>query len=172
MVRRFFYFTVVAMMATLFASCSEDQTSLSIEDIPGKAKIMGFVTYNSGAANSNDGTTQRNVMLPATGKTIYVEISNASFKGSAGGVTTYKTTTDAKGKFEIEIPAVSYTDVTIKAAGFEGTQKKTVTDGLPATNTLASVEGFFGMISRNVTVSVNETILENMSYNNFTPYNN
>lgn len=171
MARRLFNFMVVAMMATLVVSCSEEQTSLSIEDIPGKAKVMGFVTYDSGATGSGI-NVQNNRMLPASGKTIYVEIDNDSFKAGAEGVTTYETVTDANGKFEIEIPAVQSTFITIKAAGFEGTQKKLVSNEATGGNTLTSVEGFFSTAHVRSSVSANETIVENISYYDFTPYAN
>ena len=89
-----------AIVALGFSSCSEDQTSLSIDNIQGKA-----------------------IIKPVMNTTVYVMINNSSFNNNSssyGGYTTLETTTDAQGKYEIEIPAVENgVTVTIKAKSFE-----------------------------------------------------
>ncbi len=79
---------------------------MSLEDIPGKAKIIGSLTYDAGQAYMNGEYVQQ--IKPAAQKVVYVRVSNASLSptGLAAGFTVYETTTDESGSFSIEIPAI------------------------------------------------------------------
>ena len=110
-----------AIVALGFSSCSEDQTSLSIDNIQGKAIIKGSFVYDDNKTSSS--STAVNTEKPVMNTTVYVMINNSSFNNNSssyGGYTTLETTTDAQGKYEIEIPAVENgVTVTIKAKSFE-----------------------------------------------------
>lgn len=114
----------VGLIATaLFSGCSEDQSSISINDIQGKAKIIGNLSYSEGQAF--EGGRFVELVKPAAEKKVYIEVSNASLSpnGSAQGYTLYETVTDGEGNYEIEIPAVAKTagtSVTIRTEDFVG----------------------------------------------------
>lgn len=135
----------VAVATLAFTSCSEEQTSLSINDIPGKAKIIGSFTYNDGQTTSS--STTANSDKPVMNTTVYVKISNASLSPNSGnGYTIFETTTNANGEYEIEIPAVETgTDVTIQAASFIGKKYTTSTSGSTTTggNKIITKEGVY-----------------------------
>lgn len=106
------------LVAALFAGCSEDQTSLNINSVPGRAKIIGSLAYSEG--NVLDNGAFKELIKPAANKEVAIEIPNSAFNASAAGVTTFTVTTNAEGKYEIEIPVVNNTTVTIKPADFTG----------------------------------------------------
>lgn len=114
----------VGLIATaLFSGCSQDQSSISINDIQGKAKIIGNLSYSEG--QTYEGGKFVELVKPAAEKKVYVEVSNASLSpnGSAQGYTLYETVTDAEGNYEIEVPAVAKTagtSVTIRTEDFVG----------------------------------------------------
>jgi len=114
----------VGLIATaLFSGCSQDQSSISINDIQGKAKIIGNLSYSEGQAYESGKFVE--LVKPAAEKKVYVEVSNASLSpnGSAQGYTLYETVTDAEGNYEIEVPAVAKTagtSVTIRTEDFVG----------------------------------------------------
>lgn len=111
----------VAMLGT---SCSEDQTSLTIEEIPGTAKIMGQISYQTGTEWNATASSIDDKFAVAANKKVIIEITNSELKSGAQGITVYETTTDAKGNYEIEIPiAKPSMNVTIKAETFAGEMK-------------------------------------------------
>lgn len=113
---------IVAIAAVAFSSCSEDQTSLSINDIKGTAQLIGSFTYDDGQTVSSSLTNATSVK-PAMNTKVYVKVSNKSLdsNSNAKGYTIYEATTDAQGEYKITIPAVETgTDVIIQAASFEG----------------------------------------------------
>ena len=119
-------FTAMAIAACVFSSCKEDQTSLSVDSLPGKAKIMGRLVYNDGRTTTGSSSS---VDQPAANTTVYLEIDNSSIKAQASGVTVRTTTTDADGYFECEIPTNDEgVDITIKGAPFEGVYYTSSTD--------------------------------------------
>ena len=111
------------LVAALFASCSEDQTSLSISDIPGTAKVIGKLTYSEGESYNTITSQLVTNIIPARGKKVFVQVSNSSLdpNGEADGYAVYETTTDDKGEFEVEIPAViDGVSVSVRAESFTG----------------------------------------------------
>ena len=113
-------FSIIAM---LFASCSEDQTSLNINSLPGKAKIIGSLTYSEGTTLTEGGQFVE-LIKPAANKEIIFTIPNEAYTGNAEskGNSVFKTKTDANGKYEIEIPAsiVKATPISIQPVDFTG----------------------------------------------------
>lgn len=122
-IRLFLAAVTVAMLGT---SCSEDQTSLTIEEIPGTAKVIGQVFYQTGI-EWNVTTSQQEIKYAvAANKKVIIEVQNSEFKpGAANGITVFETTTDAKGNYEIEVPisGIGSMKATIKAETFTGDQK-------------------------------------------------
>lgn len=136
---------IAVVIATLaFTSCSEEQTSLSIDDIPGKAKIIGSFTFNDGQRTSSSSTS--NVDKPVANQTVYVKIQNASISPShtGNGYTTFETTTNANGEYEIEIPAVE-TGVTviIQGAPFIGKKYSTSSNTITGGTTITTKDGVY-----------------------------
>ena len=94
-----------ASALVVFSSCLKEQTGLSIEDIPGKAKIMGRLSINEG--QTYEGGKFVDLKKPAANVEVIVKVSNSSLSPtSADGYTDYKTTTNEDGSFEVVIPAV------------------------------------------------------------------
>ena len=78
-----------AIVALGFSSCSEDQTSLSIDNIQGKAIIKGSFVYDDNKTSSS--STAVNTEKPVMNTTVYVMINNSSFNNNSssyGGYTT------------------------------------------------------------------------------------
>ncbi len=112
---------VIAIATMAFTSCSKDQTSFSIDDIQGKARIKGTVFYSEGTNNRGD-----EIIKMATNTTILVKIDNSYLSpiGNAEGTTTFETVTNGKGEYEIEIPVLEKGAlVTIQPQAFIGKQK-------------------------------------------------
>ncbi len=112
---------VIAIATMAFTSCSKDQTSFSIDDIQGKAKIKGTVSYSEGYDR-----TGNKIIKMATNTTILVKIDNNDLSpiGNAYGTTTFETVTNGKGEYEIEIPVLEGgAFVTIQPQDFIGKQK-------------------------------------------------
>ena len=77
-----------AIVALGFSSCSEDQTSLSIDNIQGKAIIKGSFVYDDNKTSSS--STAVNTEKPVMNTTVYVMINNSSFNNNSsnyGGYT-------------------------------------------------------------------------------------
>lgn len=130
-----------AITALFFVSCSEDQTSLSIDDIQGKATLIGSFTYDDNQSTSSSSTSSATSEKPVMNTTVYVKIANSSLdpKENATGYTVYETTTDANGEYKIEIPVVETgTEVTIQAESFVG--KRYESTGFGSTNTTVTTK--------------------------------
>ena len=97
---------LLASALVVFSSCLKEQTALSIEDIPGSAKVMGILTYNKGQAY--EGGKFIELKEVAAGVEVIVKVHNErlSPKGNATGTTDYATTTKEDGSFEVIVPAV------------------------------------------------------------------
>ena len=112
-------------LSALFSCQKAEQTSISMDDIAGKATISGVLTYVSGQELAADGTL-KDVVTPAEGVNVVVDVSLSSLDpwGNSDGYKTYSTTTDSDGMWSVEIPTVddgAY--VNIKPASFSGTYK-------------------------------------------------
>lgn len=97
---------LLASALVVFSSCLKEQTALSIEDIPGSAKVMGILTFNKGQAY--EGGKFIELKEVAAGVEVIVKVDNASLSpnGNATGTTDYATTTNEDGSFEVIVPAV------------------------------------------------------------------
>lgn len=95
-----------ASALVVFSSCLKEQTALSIEDIPGKAKVVGYLTLNKGIAY--DGGKFSELKAPAADREVIVKVNNKSLDSHAdpNSWTDYSAVTNAEGFFEVVIPAV------------------------------------------------------------------
>lgn len=119
--RKFAVFTAVIAAMMVIPGCSEDQSSLSLEDFPGKAKLSGTLSYNEGQAYSNGKYTELNKV--AANMPLNVLIRNSALVAGAKGYTTLETVTDAEGKYEIEVPVPDGgITVRLRASSFTGTR--------------------------------------------------
>lgn len=149
---------VIAIATMAFTSCSKEQTSLSIDDIQGKARIKGTLTYSEGFDKN-----YREISKTATNTTIWVKISNASLspKGQAHGYTTFETATDAKGEYEIEPPvSENGTNIIIQPQAFTGKRYDRPAD--------ETIEGVFEKEVTLYSVTPNQIKCMNIKYG-FTP---
>lgn len=113
---------VIAVSVSLVSACTKEQTSLSIDDISGRAKIIGSYFYDAGQDYVGGKYVQ--LIKPAANVTIFAKISNASLSpnGESTGYTTYSTVTDDDGKFEFVLPATNKgVSVSISPKPFQGT---------------------------------------------------
>ena len=163
---------IAVVIATLaFTSCSEEQTSLSIDDIPGKAKIIGSFIYNDGQRASSSSTS--NTDKPVANQTVHVKISNASISPNhtGYGYTTFETTTDANGEYEIEIPAVE-TGVTviIQGAPFIGKKYSTSGNTITGGTAITTKDGVYEATPITKTAKPNDIIAAGKTIYGFTPF--
>lgn len=165
---------IVAIAAVAFSSCSEDQTSLSINDIKGTAKLIGSFTYDDGQATTTSSSSSTTSEKPAANVKVVVYISNASLdpKSDATGYTTYETTTDAKGEYEIVIPAVETgTNITIQAAPFEGKHYYSSNSSSSSSSSAPVVkEGVYSVIYITGSVKPNDIIAVGKAEYGFTAF--
>lgn len=108
----------------VFSSCLKEQTGLTIEDIPGTAKISGKLMINEGQAY--EGGKFVELLKPAANYELIIKVSNNSLSPtSAQGNTDYTVTTNEDGTFEVVIPAVDAgVDCEVVAPAFLGKQTK------------------------------------------------
>ena len=103
-----------------FSACSEDQTAFDIEKVPGRATVQGTVTYNEGATVSGGKLSYS--YKPAADLKVFITVSNSSFDDNLAGTTVFETTTDANGKYSLEIPVPDYSvNISVRTAQFKGT---------------------------------------------------
>jgi hypothetical protein len=125
----FLKFASLMSALLILTACTPEQSSFDVEEIPGKAKIMGTLSYDAGQSYSNGKYVQ--LFKPAANVKVYVKVSNASLSpnGKATGYTYYETTTNAEGVYQIEVPAVEVngaTTVKIAPEAFMATYSKVV----------------------------------------------
>lgn len=128
-----FFFVLAAAFAVL-ASCKK-QSELNFSDISKKYTVVGTVTYKPGVVVRTNGGFAYDTAFAASGVTVVAQIPYAQFKKDArmlyddpiivdgddadeeeGGMVTesyysVEATTDADGKFTIEIPTGDYSSV-------------------------------------------------------------
>ena len=95
-----------ASAMVVFSSCLKEQTGLTVEDIPGVAKISGKLMIDEGQAFEGGKFVQ--LLKPAANYELLARVSNESLSptSDAQGYTDYSVTTNEDGTFEIVIPAV------------------------------------------------------------------
>lgn len=157
---------IMLAVATL-TSCTKEQSELSIDDIKGRATIMGSLCYSEGQAFNNNQFEE--LLQPAAGVTVAIKIANSSLdpNGNAQGMTTYETTTDSEGKYSIQIPVVDNTQITIQPTSFIG-QRTLVTDWNNNAPVFETEEVIFNITGMQETVSPGDIIAKDNMYS-FTP---
>ncbi len=110
----------------MLSSCSEDQSSFDIQKIPGRCFIEGVVKYNEGTTIENGKFSY--TYQPAANLELTFVVQNGSY-GNLSGTSTFKTTTDAEGKYSIEIPApLQNATVNIYTEDFKGVRTYITTE--------------------------------------------
>ena len=103
-----------------FSACSEDQTAFNIEKVPGRATVQGTITYNEGATVSGGKLSYS--YKPAADLKVFITVDNSSYDDNLSGSTVFETTTDANGKYSLEIPVPDYNvNISVRTAQFKGT---------------------------------------------------
>lgn len=106
----------------MFTSCNKEQSELNMEMVKGKAHITGKVEYNEGFAKEA-GVIVADHMAPAAGQTVMVQVDTRYYADGAVGKQTFKTTTDEKGMYTIEIPvSVRGVEATVSVVPFRATK--------------------------------------------------
>lgn len=112
------YAMTVAMGLLMLTSCSEDQSTFDIQKVPGRCVIEGVVKFNEGTT-LQDGHFSY-TYKPAADLDITIVVNNSEY-GNLEGYSTFTTTTDAEGKYSIELPApLRNASVEILTADFRG----------------------------------------------------
>ncbi len=109
-------------VGVMFTSCQKEQSELTMEMVKGKAHITGKVVYNEGFAKES-GMIVADHMAPAVGQTVMVQVNTSDYAEGAVGKQTFKTTTDEKGMYTIEIPvSVRGVEATVSVLPFRATK--------------------------------------------------
>lgn len=109
-----------ALSLLVLTSCSEDQSSFDIQNVPGRCLIEGVVKYNEGTTMENGHFAYS--YKAAANLEITVTVNNSEY-GALRGESVFTTVTDSEGKYSIEIPAPRNTiNATITTADFRGTR--------------------------------------------------
>lgn len=121
---------ILALTCSLASCNDEEQSSLNIDDIPGKATVIGHVSYNAGYEKFNDGWKDYQY-VPAKGKKVFFYMQFSSLDASNSGSKVYETITDNNGDYTIELPANNEgIEYSIKLESFEATKtERTVVPG-------------------------------------------
>lgn len=89
-------------MGLFLASCEKNESYLDLEKINGSATIQGVVTYNQG--ERLDGNSVVMFQQPLANAEVVVSVNYSEYQDKSEGIKKYTTTTDANGKFSIDIP--------------------------------------------------------------------
>lgn len=96
---------LLAACAVLFSACEKEQTSFEVGDIPGRATVVGLLTYSQGQGFEDGKYVE--LYKNAAGVTVQVEVNNSDYKAGSNGKTVYSATTGEDGKFSISFPATT-----------------------------------------------------------------
>ncbi|MDE6183790.1 MAG: hypothetical protein K2F53_05150 [Rikenellaceae bacterium] len=112
-------------LSTLFfvAGCKKEQTSLSIDDIPTKARIVGNITCMTQLVDSTHNGLSTSIYAGVSNKKVTLTIDNSQLapNGKGNGVSAFTCTTDINGNFDIEVPVIdANTSVTVIPEPFIG----------------------------------------------------
>ncbi len=105
----------VALFAT---SCSDSQSSYSVDSISDKATVMGTVYYNEGYKQLSNTTVIENYSSVAANQSIIARIGYDQYSSNNSGEMIIQTTTDEAGCYSIEIPVVGTTNITVEVTPF------------------------------------------------------
>lgn len=158
-------FAAVVVVAMAFVGCTKEETSMSIYDLAGRAKIKGFVSYNAKDSLQEDGYIE-GFWMPKSGVEILAKISNADISGDTTnmGYTEFKTRTNEEGYYEFELPVPEKaTKVILQAETFEGVRCSY--DSLKNKELSCSdKEGVFSCFNETLTVKPNEIVYRDLYY--------
>lgn len=162
-------FIAATFVAILGTSCSEDQTSMNIEDIPGQAVVSGYLTSDAGTEYV-DNKSQAKIIITANQK-VLISVDNSTLVPNAQGVTTYEVTTDSQGKFSQTVPVTSNTQITITPAPYESKSyyvelvSSTDPTNPSSTYTTKTKNAIFECNPITVTLNPGESVIKDMQYN-------
>ncbi len=127
MLTKFKMFAVIAVAAMAFMGCAKEESSLSIDDLPGRAKVKGTVYYSNEQKyikeTEDTDPMLKDLYVPKAEVKVLAKIDNASLDAGANGYTIFETTTDAEGRYEFEIPVPENgVEIELEALPFEGTK--------------------------------------------------
>lgn len=110
-----------AMAAAMLASCSEEQSTFNIENVPGRCTLEGKIVYNQGTTYENGKFVYD--YKPAANIAVTVTVNNREYNSSLEGESYFTTVTDENGAYSIEIPAPrGLISATVTTADFRTTQ--------------------------------------------------
>ena len=95
--------SVVTMTLFIFTHCKEEQSELSLDSFEQFVTISGKVVYSTGVDTTSTDYTME-VLKPAAGRKVFVEVDYADYKPGSAGTKIFETETDSIGAFSIEIP--------------------------------------------------------------------
>lgn len=159
MLTKFKMFAVVAVAAMALTGCAKEESSLSIDDLPGRAKVKGIVYYSNEQKyvkeTENTDPVVKDLYVPKAEVKVLAKIDNASLDARANGYTIFETTTDAEGRYEFEIPVPENgIAIELEALPFEG-MKNTYDGRFNNTPQFSEKEGVFKNGKARVTLSPN-----------------
>lgn len=90
----------------ILSSCVKEQTGLNVNNIPGRATIMGKLMLDKGTTYENGKYV--NMLVPAANCQLVIKLKNADLSpsGNSKGYTDFNVTTGQDGSFQISVPAV------------------------------------------------------------------
>ena len=112
-------------LSTLFfaAGCKKEQTSLSIDDIPTKARIVGNITCMTQLVDSTHNGNSTHIYAGVSNRKVTLTIDNSELapNGKGEGFSVFAGITDMNGNFDIEVPVIdANTSVTVIPEPFIG----------------------------------------------------
>lgn len=115
-------FVILAALAIAIAGCQK-QSELSLDNISDVATVSGRVTYSIGQQADGDNYATE-VLVPATGKTVYVDVPYDSYKAGATGKKTFSAVVDSAGNYtlSVPVPAVGVTGAELRFEEFTAEQ--------------------------------------------------
>lgn len=114
---------LMAGVAGLLSSCKQEQSSYTMDSLQGTATITGVVKYNPGYQEVASGESVLDgYYVPVEGVTVNVNVPYSSLGISGSGSKAYSATTDASGRYEIQLPmsasATSINNVEVTVESF------------------------------------------------------
>jgi hypothetical protein len=156
----------LALLFLGFSGCKKiEQTELSIDDCQYFAIVQGTVMYSTGQSVTN--VIEK--LIPATGKTVYVDIPYRYYAEEAIGEKRFTSFIDANGKFELKIPIkITPVNTQINIESFQEKHwffDKYVKEGNEYVPKFEEKEVMYEFGGRNITLSAyNFNFVENLDY--------
>ncbi len=126
---------IAALTACVLVGCTQEQSWLNLNAIPGEGTIKGKVLYEVGYVS--EGNVYLNAPLPAANIEVVAEVEYQEYDNGSTGSKKYVVTTNNNGEYEVKIP-VGNEDVSVKIypRSFETNYNGTLdTNGNIITNT-------------------------------------